>query len=189
MNDKPNEKSKKSRRTPAIILILLLLLLIGISFSFCHAGTDHTAGGGSSPSSQSGPGSSSLDNNGNALSGGYTEKSRQQILAELEKKQVTVTDEVSSALSFSGGAKGAVGSWVVENPSSNNVTEQCEIMLNGESIAESVPINPGQHIETITLSKQVNEGTYDVTAIISYYSTDTRFYLGKAGYRLKLTIS
>jgi hypothetical protein len=183
-----NEKNKKRKRMLMIILIILLIAIIGITFSFCHAGANQN-GGGPSPSSQSDPGSSSLDNNGSALPGSYTPKSRQEILAELQKEQVVVTDKVSAQVSFPSGVKGTVGSWVVENPSSNKVIEQCDIVLNGKTVAESAPINPGQHIEAITLSQKVAPGTYDVTATINYYSTSAKALLGKAGYRIKLTVS
>lgn len=184
-----DEKRRKQKKTLIIILILLLLAIIGVTFSFCHAGTARQNGGGQSPSSQSSPGASSLDNNGSALPGNYKSKSRQEILSELQKEQVVVTDKVSAQISFPSGAKGTVGSWVVENSSSNKVIEQCCVELNGKTVAESVPINPGEHIESIALSKKVDPGTYDVTAMIYYYSTSSKSLLGKAGYEIKLTIS
>ena len=77
----------------------------------------------------------------------------------------------------------------MENPASNKVIEQCAVILNGQTVATSVPIYPGQHIEQITLSQKVAPGTYDVIANIKYYSTDTKSLLGQADYRLKLTVS
>ena len=184
-----NKKSKQKKRALMIILIILLLAIISVTFSFCHAGTAGQIGGNQSPSSQSAPGSSSIDNNGSAISGTYKPKSKQEILSELQKKQVVVTDKVSAQISFKSGAEGTVGSWVVENPSSNKVIEQCHVELNGKTVAESVPISPGEHIESIALSQKVDPGIYDVTAMIYYYSTDTRTLLGKAGYKIKLTVS
>jgi len=192
-NSEPDKK-KTRKRILLIILLVLLFLIIGITFSFCHAGTTPNGGGPSSQSSQSsqsnpGPGSSSMDDNGRALPGGYTPKSRQEILSELQKEQVVVTDKVSAQVSFPSGAKSSVGSWVVENPASNKVIEQCDVVLNGETVAESTPIYPGEHIEHITLSQKVAPGTYDITATINYYSTSNKTLLGKAGYRIKLTVS
>lgn len=177
-------KNKKQKRILMIVLFILLLVAIGITFSFCHAGTPN---GSPSPSSQSAP--SSLDDNGNALPGGYVPKSRQEILSELREKEVVVTDKVSEQIAFSSGGKGTVGTWAVENPASNKVIEQCAVILNGQTVATSVPIYPGQHIEQITLSQKVAPGTYDVIANIKYYSTDTKSLLGQADYRLKLTVS
>lgn len=188
MNQENNDgkgKNKKRKRVLLVILLILLLVIIGITFSFCHAGTPN--GGGPSPSSQSAP--SSLDDNGSALPGGYVPKSRQKILSELREKEVVVTDKVSEQIAFSSGVKGSVGTWTVENPASNKVIEQCAVILNGQTVAESVPIYPGQHIEQITLSQRVASGTYDVIANIKYYSTDTKLLLGQADYRLKLTVS
>ena len=186
MNQENNNGKKKSKRMLLIILLILLLVIIGITFSFCHAGTPN--GGGPSPSSQSAP-SSSLDDNGNALPGGHVPKSRQEILSELWEKEVIVTDRVSEQITFPSGVKGTVGTWTVENPASNKVIEQCAVILNGQTVAESVPIYPGQHIEHITLSQKVTPGTYDVIANIKYYSMDTKSLLGQADYRLMLTIS
>lgn len=187
-NNNRKEKSKKRKRVLRVILLIFLLAIIGITFSFCHAGAGKKIGGKPSPSSQSHP-ASSLDDNGNALPGGYTPKSRQTILAQLQKEQVVVTDRVSAQITFPSGAKGTVGSWVLENPAVNKVIEQCNVILNGQTVAESVPIDPGQHIEHITLSQKVASGTYDVTAIINYYSIGTKAPLGKAEYRIKLTVS
>lgn len=187
-NNSRKEKGKKQRRTLLIILLLLLLLLIGVTFSFCHAGAGGSNGGNPSPSSQSAP-SSSLDNNGSALPGSCTPKSRQEILSELRQKEVVVTDRISAQITFSSGDKGTVGTWTVENPASNKVIEQCAVLLDGKTVAESVPIYPGQHIETVTLSRPVSPGTYDVTAVVRYYSTDSKDLLGQADYCLKLTVS
>ena len=188
VNDE-KEKTKKRKKVLLVLLIFLLLLAGVVAFSFFQAGSVHTSGGGRSLSSQSSPGSSSLDDNSSALPGGYTAKSQQEILSELQKEQVTVTDKVSAQASFPNGTGGATGTWVVENTSSNKVIEQCEIALGGKTVAKSAPIYPGQHIESISLSQKVDAGTYDVTAVISYYSTDTKAYLGRAGYQIKLTVS
>lgn len=187
-NKDEKEKSKKRKRVLLILLIILFLLIIGITFSFCHAGTGKPNGGNPSPSSQSPP-SSSLENNGSALPGGYTPKSRQKMLSELREKQVIVTDKVSAQIAFSSGEKGSIGTWTVENPASNKVIEQCAVELDGRTVAESAPIYPNQHIEKITLSQLVSPGTYDVTAVIRYYGTDSKDLLGQAEYHLKLTVS
>ncbi|WOC32806.1 MULTISPECIES: hypothetical protein [Caproicibacterium] len=96
---------------------------------------------------------------------------------------------MSAQASFSSGAKGSTGTWEVENPSSNTVIMQCEIMLDGETIAKSPPIYPGQHIDGLTLSRQVLSGNYSVTATIRYYNKDTKAYLGMADYKIRLSVS
>lgn len=186
--DSSKVKRGKKKRALAILLIALILLLIGITFSFCHAAAGGSNGGNPSPSNQPSP-SSSLDDNGSALPGGPAQKSRQEILSELRQKEVVVTDQVSAQISFSSGEKGTAGAWTVENPASNKVVEQCSVELDGKTIAESVPIDPGRHIESITLAQPVPPGTYAVTAVIRYYSAESKAPLGQADYRLTLTVS
>jgi hypothetical protein len=143
------------------------------------------------PPSSSVPSSSapSLDDTGSAKPGSSSTPTRQEILSRLQKQEVTVTDKVSAQASFSNGSKGSAGTWEVENPSSNTVIMQCEIVLDGESVAESAPIYPGQHIDGLTLSRQVSSGDYSVTATIRYYSKDTKSYLGMADYKIRLSVS
>jgi hypothetical protein len=183
-----DKDSKKIKKVIALIILILLLLLIPIICVTCRYSKGRFDGNsGKTPSSNAAP--SSLNDNGSALPGGYTPKSRAEIMSELQSEQVTVTDRVSAQITFPNGGKGTKGSWVVENPATNKVVEQCEVVLNGKTVAESALIYPGQHIETITLSQRVNSGTYDVTATIEYYSLDTKTNLGRAGYRIKLTVS
>ena len=61
--------------------------------------------------------------------------------------------------------------------------------LNGETVAKSAPIYPGQHIDGLTLSRQVSPGNYNVTAAIKYYNKTTKAYLGMADYKIRLSVS
>jgi hypothetical protein len=189
--EKYMNKEKKRKKTWLIILILLLLiiLIVLLVLNSCRKNTPTIGDSATSSSMSSSSNPVSLEDNGSAIPGGYSSKSSQVTMSELQKQQVTVTDKVNSQISFSSGSNGTVGSWVVENPSSNNVIEQCEVVLEGTTVAKSVPIYPGQHIESITLSQQVDPGNYDVTATISYFSTDTKTYLGKAGYSIRMSVS
>jgi hypothetical protein len=164
-------------------LLLLLLLLLR------SCGNQHPSP--NPPPSSSVPSSSapSLDDTGSAEPGSSSTPSRQEILSRLQKQEVTVTDKVSAQASFSNGAKDSTGTWEVENPSSNTVIMQCEIVLNGETIAKSAPIYPGQHIDGLTLSRQVAPGNYSVTAVIKYYNKTTKAYLGMADYKIRLSVS
>lgn len=159
-------------------------------FSCCEAAEISTPCPNPPPSS-SVPSSSapSLDDTGSAEPGSGSTPSRQDILSRLQKQEVTVTDKVSAQSSFPNGAKGSTGTWEVENPSSNTVIMQCEIVLDGKTIAKSAPIYPGQHIDGLTLSQPVSPGNYNVTATIRYYSKDTKAYLGMADYKIHLSIS
>jgi hypothetical protein len=183
--DKCSDKEKKRRRKWPYILLLLL-----------HGcGQEKLKHGGPTPCPSSseipspGPSSSSLNDTGSALLGGSNTPSRQNILSQLQKQQVTVTDHVSAQVFFPSGSTGTTGAWTVENPPSNNVIMQCEIICNGKSIAKSVPIYPGQHIDSLTLSQPVTPGNYNVTATIRYYNKTTKAYLGMADYGIHMSVS
>jgi cytoskeletal protein RodZ len=184
------EDKKRKRKWPYILAIILLLLLL-LLLLLRSCGNQHPYPSPNPPPSSSVPSSSapSLDDTGSAEPGSSSTPSRQEILSRLQKQQVTVTDKVSAQASFSNGAKGSTGTWEVENPSSNTVIMQCEIVLNGETVAKSAPIYPGQHIDGLTLSKQVSPGNYSVTATIRYYNKTTKAYLGMADYKIRLSVS
>lgn len=183
-----NENKRRKRKWP-YILALLLLLLIFLLLLLRSCGNQHPSP--NPPPSSSVPSSSapSLDDTGSAEPGSSSTPSRQEILSRLQKQEVTITDKVSAQASFTGGAKGSTGTWEVENPSSNSVVMQCEITLDGKSVAESAPIYPGQHIDGLTLSRQISPGSYSVTAAIKYYNKTTKAYLGMADYKIRLSVS
>jgi hypothetical protein len=183
-NGRKQDNNKRKHKWPYILAILLLLLLLLRS-----CGNQHPCP--NPPPSSSVPSSSapSLEDTGSAEPGSSSTPSRQEILSRLQKQEVTVTDKVSAQAFFSSGAKGGTGIWEVENPSSNTVIMQCEIVLDGETIAKSAPIYPGQHIDGLTLSRQVSSGNYSVTATIRYYNKDTKAYLGMADYKIRLSVS
>lgn len=131
---------------------------------------------------------SKLNDNGSALDGQAESKTSEEVLEELQKEQINVTDRLGSCIVFSKGKAGTPGSWAVENPADNRVVMQCEVYLDNELTAKTVPIRPGQHIESVPLLKNLKAGTYDVTAYINYYAPDTSDYIGKAGYQIKLTV-
>lgn len=166
-------KSKKSRRT--LLLIILLLLAVGITVVAITV----TVINNSKSTSSAAP----LVNNGSAMSGVYQGKSSSELLKELEKQQVRVTDKISSQIMFPSGNQGTKGAWIVENSPANSVTEQCSVVLKGQTVALSTPIKPGQHIENITLNTPVSPGTYSVTVNIKYYDSKTSVCLGQADYQ------
>lgn len=125
---------------------------------------------------------------GDALSGGYKGKTREEILTELQEKQVQVTDTISSHASFATGTAGDLGEWIVENIPGNTVIQQAEIYLDGKCIARSAAIQPGQHIRQVRLIETVPKGVYDVVAYLNYFTQDTQSYISKAGFNIKMTI-
>lgn len=131
---------------------------------------------------------SKLEENGSALDGQTESKTSEEVLEELQKEQINVTDRLGSCIVFPKGKAGTPGSWAVENPANNRVVMQCEVYLDNELVAKTFPIRPGQHIESVPLLKDLKAGTYDVTAYVNYYALDTNDYIGKAGYQIKLTV-
>lgn len=170
-----------------------LLIVIILVFLFCTAGigiyTGITTGLFSRPAKSSGADSSiQIQENGSAVNGAAQSKTSEEILKDLQKAQINVTDRLSSSILFPNGKAGAVGSWTVENLKTNNVIMQCEVFMNDKLVARSAPIKPDQHIENITLLENVKVGQYDVIAYVNYFSLDTNEYISKAGFKIKLTV-
>jgi cytoskeletal protein RodZ len=188
--NKNKEGEKKKRKWPYILLLILLLLLL-LLLLLRSCGQYHPWPGPLPSPSSSSPSSSasSLDDTGSAKPGSSCSPSQQEILSQLQKQEVTVTDKVSAQASFPSGSRGSTGTWEVENPSSNSVIMQCEIVLDGKTVAKTAPIYPGQHIDGLVLSQPVSSGDYSVTATIKYYNKTTKVYLGMADYKIHLSIS
>ena len=177
-----NKKKKSNKK----VLIVILLLLCSAGFGIYAAVTS----GFFSQSAQvsSTVESIKLEENGTAADGVAQSKTSEEILNDLQKAQVNVTDKLSSNIFFQSGNSGTEGSWTVENLESNNVIMQCEVYLDDKLIARSVPIKPNQHIDTITLSEDITSGQYDVIAYVNYFKLDTSEYISKAGFKIKLTV-
>ena len=129
-----------------------------------------------------------LDDDGSSVDGEAQAKAREDILKELEKQQLIVTDKLSSHIAFASGKVGAIGEWIVENPKENSIIQQAEVYLDGVLIGRTTPIYPNQHITGITLLEEVKKGEYEVTAYLNYYDLDTKEFISKAGYKIRLTI-
>lgn len=169
-------------KTPKTVLLTALLALTAGFTVFAITETVIN-------NSQSKNKSTQLINNGTAMSGVYHPKSNTELLKELKDKQLSVTDRISAQITFQDGKQDSKGSWIVENPSSNKVTEQCSVVLDEKVIAISSPIKPGEHIEDITLLSPVSSGTYSVTVIVKYFDLKTSACLGQANYRnVKLAV-
>jgi hypothetical protein len=175
----------------SILFVVILTLVVVGPAAYYTIRTHDLEKTPSSKSSSSQPVAKVLDitSMGSAVSGVYVPKTSSQTLSELEKQQVTVTDKVGSQISFKSGDIGSEGTWMVENPASNKVVEQCEVYLNDKLIAKSVPINPGQHIESIKLLQNMIAGDYTITAYLNYFENGSKVYIGKAGYQIKLKIN
>lgn len=182
-NRKEDEKKRKRKWLYILLFILLLLILLLLLLRGC--GNQHPC---PCPSSASSP-VSRLDDTGSAKPGSSSNPSQRELLSRLQKQEVTVTDKVSAQATFSSGAKGSTGTWEVENPASNTVIMQCEINLDGTSVAKTAPIYPGQHIDSLVLSQTTTSGNHSAVATIRYYNKETKAYLGMADYKIHLCVS
>ena len=176
----PTEKAKRKKRV--IIIVLIAVALITATFLLLR-GRNDTA---SVENTKETP--VYLEDKGSSIEGEAQAKKREDIMDELEKQQLVVTDKLSSNITFASGEIGTVGEWVAENPEENNIIQQAEVYLEGVLIAKSTPIYPNQHITGVSLLENVEPGEYDVTAYLNYYDTGTKVFLSKAGYTIHLTI-
>jgi hypothetical protein len=115
-------------------------------------------------------------------------RNQEDILEELKKQQLIVTDKLSSNIIFNSGEVGSIGEWVVENLKENDVIQQAEVYWNDVLIAKTTPIYPNQHIKGVSLLESIAPGEYEATAYLNYYDTETKEFLSKAGYSIHLTV-
>jgi hypothetical protein len=151
-------KKKGKKIIPIAFLALFLFILLLIYAANLNSNTRTV-----NPS----PTTSYLNDNGSAIDGTATAKPKDEILDDLKKRQLVVTDKLGSNITFPSGKAGTTGEWIVENPASNNVIQQAEVYFEDLLIAESVPIYPNQHIENIELKQDINPGEYDATVYLN----------------------
>ncbi len=175
--DKSN--AKMSTKKKVLIIALIGAVVIAAAFFFLRGCAD-------SFDDKSLP--VYLDDDGSSIDGEAQAKAREEILKELEKQQLIVTDKLSSHISFPAGKVGTIGEWIVENLEENSIIQQAEVYLDDVLIARSTPIYPNQHITGISLLEDVRTGEYEVIAYLNYYDLDTKEFISKAGYKIRLTI-
>lgn len=124
-----------------------------------------------------------------AIDGAESHPTQSEVLATLQQKEVTVTDNISSAAIFSSGRKGTSGNFEIENTAKNTVAMQAEIIADGKAVAKSAVIKPGQHAESISLLTDLPTGSTSATAHINYYDTGTGNYLSAAEYTITLSVA
>jgi hypothetical protein len=126
---------------------------------------------------------------GTAINGSYQSKSHEEILADLKKQQIIVTDKLSSHAVFASGTKGTAGKWMLENVRQNNIILQAEIFAGDACIARTAPLQPGQHVESIILLEDVPWGTRQAIAYLNYFDRKTRAFISRTGFHIKLSVS
>ena len=161
------------------VILLALLLLIATKIYVVNNGASATS---SSPEA--------LNDDREGIDGTYESMSREEILADLQQRQQVVTDQVSSNVIFLSGDAGTKGEWVLQNPESNSVIQQAEIYYGDDNIliGKTVPVKPGQYINTVELLEDMESGEYEALVYINYYNVNDKAFAGKAGYKVHLTI-
>ena len=176
--NKHNENSKKKRTTIIILLVILILIIIFLAIKSCNSEDSLI------PTKEP----IYLEDDGTSKDGLAEVRTRDEILNELKRQQLIVTDKLSSNITFPSSEVGAIGEWIIENPIENEIIVQAEVYLNDVLIAKSTPIYPNQHITGIELGEYVKGGEYEVTAYLNYYDIETKEFVSKAGYKIHMTV-
>lgn len=182
MNRRYNSKNKEKKKRFVLIALLILIATIAVVFFLLKGcGNDLLS---NEPEAKP----VYLEDDGSSVDGEAQKREREDIMNELEKQQLVVTDKLRSNITFTDSEVGTVGAWVVENPKENSIIQQAEVYLDETLIAKSTPIYPNQHITGVELLEEVDAGEYEVTAYLNYYDVDTKEFISKAGYKIHLTV-
>ena len=182
MDKRYNADKKVNTRKRVVIAILIAIALTVAVILLLRCCDNHL------PEEKPGATPVYLEDEGSAIEGEAQAKTSDDILDELEKQQLIVTDKLSSNITFPIGETGTVGEWIVENPKENNIIQQAEVYWNDVLISKSAPIYPNQHITGVELLADMESGEYEAIAYLSYYNIETKEFVSKAGYAIHLTI-
>ena len=168
-----NEKEfEKKSKTPIIILIVVLVIAaIGV--------------GAWAVISQSGGFYDNAAQNGQA-----PYKTNEEIQAELNRQveEGMFNISIASVVEFADGA--SPGTAYIENIPGNRYDMMVEITLDdsGETVFQSGALAPDSYLDDITLSKDLDAGTYPATATFTAYDTESHEAVGKAAAKVSLVI-
>lgn len=182
MNKRYNPTEKTNRKSRIIIIVLIAVALIIAAFILLRGC------GGNAIVEKPIETPTYLEDEGSAIEGTAQAKTTEDILNELEKQQLIVTDKLSSSITFESGDIGTVGEWIVENPEENSIIQQAEVYWNNALIAKITPIYPNQHITGVELLAEMESGEYEGIAYLNYYDIETKAFISKAGYAIHITV-
>jgi hypothetical protein len=172
----PSEKNGK--RKYIILLLLLFLLLMLLLWLWPFAGLReafHTK---------------ALAWDTNAVEGGLTQRSEEEILAELNQKveEGMICISMNTSPVFASGT--AKGDLLIVNDSSNNYPQMVYIVRQdtGEEIYRSGGIPVGSKIENAALDVDLPAGTYNCVAYFNNVNMETGDILGTAGAEITITV-
>ena len=166
----PPAGKPKSFFVAVIVAILALLAALVLAFAlFSHNGA------GRDP---------------NAAVGQLEGKTPEEIQAELDRivEEGMFNISIASVIQFDDGA--APGKAYIENVPGNRYLMQVSIVLDdtSETVYETKAIKPGQYIEDITLSKDIDQGAYPATATFTALDQESHEEGGKAAAKVPLNV-
>jgi hypothetical protein len=125
-----------------------------------------------------------------AVTGILPGMSEEEIQAELDRvvEEGMMNISIASEISFADAASSGLAN--INNVEANHYDFSVAITLDdtGETVYESGGIQPGQYIQYIELSEQLEAGRYPATAVFTAYTQDTHQIVGSAGAQLSLQI-
>ena len=126
----------------------------------------------------------------NAALGQLEGKTPEEVQAELDRivEEGMLNISIASVIEFADGT--APGTAYIENVPGNHYAMKVRIVLDdtGDVVYESGGLKPGTYIETITLSQDLEPGSYPATATFAAYNMDTLEEVGQAGANINLEV-
>jgi hypothetical protein len=184
MTNKTNSKNTKNNKTAVAVGagILALLLIVAALFLFKGCSADQ-------PSTDESTISGLVYDTG-AVEGGWSEADTDKIVASLNEKveEGMINISMNTSPTFENGT--AKGNLMIVNETVNRYPQVVEITRNdtGDLIYKSGAIPVGSKIETAALSVDLEQGTYECTALFYNVDPDTGDYLGCAGAVINITV-
>ncbi|MBQ9003431.1 MAG: hypothetical protein IJ087_16405 [Eggerthellaceae bacterium] len=131
-------------------------------------------------------------NAGEGLAGIHDSDLQAYLDAKVDEGMMNIT--VLSKLVFEGGTttdRNNPGEIGFNNIPGNHVDQKLAITLDdtGEQVYESGAIQPGQNIQYITLTRDLEPGTYEATSTITGYDRDTHAELGTLAAKLRIFVN
>lgn len=126
----------------------------------------------------------------NAQEGQAPYKTQEEMQAELDRivEEGMFNISIASVIQFEDGT--APGKAYIENVPGNRYLMQVTVTMDdgGETVYETKAIKPGQYIEEITLTKDLDQGTYPATATFTALDQESREEVGKAAAKVTLNV-
>lgn len=126
----------------------------------------------------------------NAKSGQAPYKTAEEMQAELDRivEEGMFNISIASVIEFDDGM--APGTAYIENVPGNRYLMQVALTLDdtGETVYESKAIKPDSYVESITLSSDLDAGTYPATATFTALDTESHEEVGKAAAKVTLIV-